>query len=173
MKIVELTTRDEALSVAPMLAEYIAFVCADLKRHTDISFDPEILTRNSLADIDKVVPPLGRTFVAQSEVGARIGMVFLRPSGPDAVEIKRLYVSPDARGTGAGRALVDAVLAAARETGVSVIRLDTTRNLTSAIALYEKLGFRLIDPYPESDHFDDTHLHPHMVFMELDLRGER
>jgi ribosomal protein S18 acetylase RimI-like enzyme len=171
MKIVELVTRDEALSLEYMLREYIAFVCSDLKRLSGVSFDEERLIASTLNSIDKVLPPLGHTFVAQSDGGALLGMIFLRKSGSNSMEIKRLYVLPSARGTGAGRALVGAVEDVARKAGIGRLRLDSTKNLTAAIGLYELLGFRHTEPYPESDHFEDAELEPYMVFMEKRLSG--
>jgi hypothetical protein len=64
---------------------------------------------------------------------------------------------------------VVAALDATRGAGAKSLRLDSTRNLKTAIALYAKLGFIERDPYPESDHYDDPILGPYMVFMEKRL----
>jgi ribosomal protein S18 acetylase RimI-like enzyme len=52
-----------------------------------------------------------------------------------------LFVAPDARGLGAGRALVRAVLARAAEAGVVYVSLDTAKDNTRAQKLYEQEGF--------------------------------
>ena len=157
---------DEVRELEPMLGEYIRFVCEDLETTAGVSFDPESLISSTMSGLHKVVPPIGRTFVAERGPGEAVGMVFLRKSGPRDMEIKRLYVRPEGRGTGAGRALVEAAVAEARALGVRALRLDTTRNLTPAIGLYRDMGFEFRDAYPESDHFEDEILADVLVFME-------
>lgn len=169
MHIRSLDTLDEVRGLTGLLDEYIRFVCSDLETICGVSFDADVLLRNTLSGLHKVIPPDGRTFVAVGDQGDLLGMVFLRPSGADAMEIKRLYVLPKARGTGAGRALVKTAIDETRASGRTVLRLDTTRNLEAAISLYRALGFIDCAPYPESDHFDDHVLAPAMVFMEKRL----
>ena len=169
MRIRTLDTVDEVRALGPLVAEYIRFVCDDLIKTSGVSFDADALIESTMGALHKVVPPLGRTFVAEQCDGAALGMVFLRTSGSDAMEIKRLYVLPAARGTGAGRALVEAAVAEARAAGAAALRLDTTENLTAAIGLYQAMGFAFRDPYPESDHFEDEVLKDVLVFMEKRL----
>jgi ribosomal protein S18 acetylase RimI-like enzyme len=61
--------------------------------------------------------------------------------------MKRLYVSPEGRGFGLGRALAEAVVGEAIRIGYREIRLDTLATMKGALALYEKLGFVEIAPY--------------------------
>ncbi len=160
---------EDVRSIEGMLGDYIRFVTDDLRRASGVSFDPDVLLNNTLNSLDKVVPPLGLTFVAEDGDGQRLGMVFLRPSGPDAMEIKRLYVPPAGRGQGVGKALVEASINHARDSGANALRLDTTRNLEAAITLYRNFGFVERPPYPESDHYEDPILGPYMLFMEKRL----
>lgn len=100
------------------------------------------------------VPPDGGLWLARGAGGVSLGCVALRPlPGPGLCELKRLYLRPEARGTGLGRALTETAIAAARARGYTEMRLDTLPSLTAAVALYESLGFRAIadyygSPYP-------------------------
>jgi ribosomal protein S18 acetylase RimI-like enzyme len=60
---------------------------------------------------------------------------------PDMVELNALWVAPEARGHGAGRALVEAVCAWARARGVPWVELEVALTSHAAQALYRQLGF--------------------------------
>jgi N-acetylglutamate synthase-like GNAT family acetyltransferase len=95
-------------------------------------------------------PPRGALLVALHDAEA-IGCVALRPlpdEGEHTVgEVKRLYVSPRARGAHAGRALMDALLERARMLGYDTLKLDTLATMARARSLYAVLGFRECAPY--------------------------
>jgi ribosomal protein S18 acetylase RimI-like enzyme len=60
--------------------------------------------------------------------------------GPDAC-LEELWVRPHARGTGLGRALLEAAMDLARSRGATRIDLNTSVTDEAARALYEKNGF--------------------------------
>ena len=92
--------------------------------------------------------PRGTILLAAGTAGAMWGVVALRPLADEAAcEMKRMYVRPEARGLGLGRALGMAIVDEGRSRGYRVMRLDTIDTMHPAIALYASLGFRPIAPY--------------------------
>lgn len=76
-----------------------------------------------------------------------IGCIALRRIDGTTCEMKRLYVRPDARAGGVGLALIERVLAEARDIGYRRIRLDTLPSMQRAKELYRRLGFVEIEAY--------------------------
>lgn len=80
-----------------------------------------------------------------------LGCVALRPLEPPAVaEMKRLWVTPQARSLSLGRHLVSAVLEKAKVLGYDEVKLDTLPFMEKARRMYETFGFRECDPYYDS-----------------------
>lgn len=94
---------------------------------------------------------------------AAVGVVAVQPLDEDGVcEMKRLYVVPNHRGRGVGRALGEAILDTARALGYDTMRLDTVASMEPARALYRSLGFEKRSPYYHNP-LDDV------VYMERSL----
>lgn len=91
-------------------------------------------------------PPGGRLLLATQD-GTALGCVALRDAGGGRAEMKRLYVRPQARGLGLGRALAERIVEEARAAGYAELVLDTLPTMGTAHRLYEQLGFRPIAPY--------------------------
>src|SRR5579863_4652603 len=92
-------------------------------------------------------PPEGRLFLAEYE-SQLAGCVALHKLGPGICEMKRLYLRPQFRGKGFGRALADRIIAEARQIGYERMRLDTVEPvMKDAVAMYRRIGFKEIAPY--------------------------
>jgi putative acetyltransferase len=107
----------------------------------------------------------GEILIAELD-GQRIGCVALVPDGTGAYELSKMAISPELRGRGAGRALLTAAIAHARELGASSLFLGSSTKLTNAVHLYEALGFAHVAP--ESLHMPYARAD---VFMKLELRA--
>jgi ribosomal protein S18 acetylase RimI-like enzyme len=73
-----------------------------------------------------------------------VAVLRFRPSlWTDALEcyLAELYVQPGHRGQGLGRALMEAAIELARETGADYMDLGTSEDDAAARSLYESLGF--------------------------------
>lgn len=125
----------------------------------DATYARELETLGSLYG-----PPYG-CILAAVEHGQVIGAVCLRRLDAEACEMKRLYVPPEHRRKGVARALVHALVDAARQRGYRVMRLDTGSFMTEALALYDGFGFHRIPPYYPVDEL----LARDFVFMEKEL----
>jgi putative acetyltransferase len=92
-------------------------------------------------------PPDGRLLLV--EHGRKsVGCVALHKLDVDTCEMKRLYLRPEFRGKGLGRALAKTVIAEARKIGYRRMRLDTVEPvMKDAVAMYRKMGFKEIAPY--------------------------
>lgn len=101
------------------------------------------------------------------QAGQPIGMGGVRRVRDGVCEMKRVYIRDAARGQGLGRQLVERLIADARGFGYRSMLLDTAPTLTTAIGLYEHLGFARIPAYPEVE--VPAIMHPHWVFMSKSL----
>jgi GNAT superfamily N-acetyltransferase len=97
---------------------------------------------NELEDpLKKYGPPKGVLLLAAYE-NEIAGCVALKPlEEPGCGEMKRLYVKPRFRKHHIGALLVERLIQEAKNTGYSVMKLDTLKRLVPAIKLYEKYGF--------------------------------
>jgi putative acetyltransferase len=76
-----------------------------------------------------------------------------------------MWASPDRRGQGIGRGLLDHLIATARSKDHRSLRLETGIHQPEAIGLYRSAGFREIEPF--GDYASD----PLSLFMELALQA--
>lgn len=81
-------------------------------------------------------------------------------SAGEETYLQELYVVPDLRGQGIGRALLEATIELARKRGSNGIDLNTGESDTAARALYESMGFTNREGSPDG---------PSMLFYEREI----
>jgi ribosomal protein S18 acetylase RimI-like enzyme len=129
-------TADDALTIARLLYAFN-------QEYDDPTPEPEALAerlRELLAD--------GDTRVVLADDDAGVAVLRLRPSlWSRALEayLAELYIVPERRGQGLGRALLARALDVAREAGADRIDLGTSEDDVAARALYERMGFTWLE----------------------------
>jgi ribosomal protein S18 acetylase RimI-like enzyme len=130
---------------------------AELDRRFSSGFDPV----DSLpADPDDMRAPQG-LFLVATLGDEPVGCGAIKFHGDQPTELKRMWVSPTVRGLGIGRRLLAELERRAAERPSPIIRLETNRALTEAIALYRSVGYREVDPFnnePYADHWFEKRL---------------
>ena len=104
------------------------------------------LPKGSSATPSELSPP-GGGFVVLAEAGRPLAGGGVKRLDDHACEIKRMYVVPEARGRGLGRALLEALEALARDLGYGVARLDTGSKQPGAQRMYERAGYVAVADY--------------------------
>lgn len=116
---------------------------AELNERWEAGFDP---SAGVTAEPHELTPPAGCMLVAYLYGEAvACGAVKHLAGGP--TDIKRMWVSPAARGLGLGRRMLAELEQLARGAGAQTARLETNRVLTEAIALYTSAGYREVPAF--------------------------
>jgi putative acetyltransferase len=97
-------------------------------------------------DAQEVIETNGAFLVAYVD-GRPVGCGAVRCIGAGAAEVKRMYVRPDARSRGLGRALLGELEMIARELGAVRLVLETGERQGEALALYRRAGFAPIERF--------------------------
>ncbi|MGH8686219.1 MAG: GNAT family N-acetyltransferase [Burkholderiales bacterium] len=157
-----------------LIREYLEFIQDSARQHYALEFDLEAMVESDLHDEGKFYPPRGRFYLVRHD-GKHVGVGCLKTLASGVAEIQRMYLQPGTRGLGAGRLIVERLVADAREMGFERVRLESLKLLASAHALYRSVGFREIDPYTDSSMKDYQaaesmdRYRASVVFMELAL----
>jgi len=86
----------------------------------------------------------GSFWIVEEHDGALLGMFGLESAGPGAVEIRRMYVAPQARRRGVAREMLARAESIAQAAGCERIVLSTSELQAAALALYRAAGYRLV-----------------------------
>jgi GNAT superfamily N-acetyltransferase len=126
---------------------------SELMRELNELFDAQYPGRaakpGSVTTPDEMVAPHG-VFLVGWEGGCAVAIGGLRRLDDETAEIKRMYVVPDARSRGVGRALLSALEEAARELGYVRVRLDAGPEQRHSIDLFRKTGYAEIPKYNDN-----------------------
>lgn len=117
---------------------------------------------NHFLDVEALAVPSVRFFVAR-RAGDALGCAALRVDPEGYGELKRMFVTPAARGLRLGRRLLERIEEEARGLGLGSVRLETGIHQLEALGLYRSAG------YLEREPFGDYTLDPLSVFMEKRL----
>ena len=101
---------------------------------------------NHLLDVRELCRP-GVTFIVARMGGRAVGCGAIVESADGWAEIKRMFVSPVARGQSIGRRLLQRLEATAVDQGIPLLRLETGIKQPEALALYRSAGFVEIGPF--------------------------
>jgi DNA-binding MarR family transcriptional regulator/GNAT superfamily N-acetyltransferase len=148
-------TFEPAGPATPVARETVGHYFAEINRR--FGFDPK---GEADKDAKLLAPPTGVFVVAVSD-GLPVACGGLQAIGPDAGELKRMWVHDDWRGVGLGSRLLRHLEDQARRHGHRILRLDTNKALGEAIAMYERAGYRRIARYndnPWATHFFEKQL---------------
>ena len=89
------------------------------------------------------------TFLVARDHGRAVGCGAIRVLDSTTAEAKRMYVEPDQRGKGVGRAVLAGLEAAAKQLGVRRLVLETGIYQHAALSFYRRAGFTQVDCWGE------------------------
>jgi GNAT superfamily N-acetyltransferase len=131
-----------------LLLEHGALMAGILERATGYLLNHHQHIATFWENIDTVLPPNGHFLHAISPQGTLLGTGALRTVAPGVGEMKHLFVRPEARGMGLGRALVEARITAARAMGLHRLVADAVLGNDRMPNLYAALGFEQVPSHP-------------------------
>ena len=119
--------------------------------------------------IHRILPPNGHFYLAQVD-GEFVGMGAIKKLDDKRGEIKRMYVKPQTRGLGVGKAILRQLIDDGRAFGFEKIVLDSPLFCTAAHQLYFDHQFVESGPYENNENPEEIYYF--LKFMELDLQRE-
>ncbi len=147
-----------------LLLDYYGNVLMSFEAAGGPKLAPEDLVQSSIDHLDEMLPPLGRLVLAEGADGRLLGCGALRRIREDAVEMKRMFVRPEAQGLGLGRKIFEMRMQEARRMECRAVYADTAKGNRPMLSMYERYGFQYIARYPENA--NPVEFAPYLVFLE-------
>ncbi|MHA2249765.1 MAG: GNAT family N-acetyltransferase [Candidatus Kariarchaeaceae archaeon] len=116
--------------------------------------------------LDHLIDPPKTIFYIVYFDGEIAGMGGLKTINQELGEIKRMFVRPEFRGQGIGKAIIDKLISKAQENNFKTLRLDSAGFMSSAHKLYKAAGFYPIEMYPGSEGITLKEIGVDIIFME-------
>jgi GNAT superfamily N-acetyltransferase len=157
---------EHAQPIRELFWEYLQWANTKVEENFGVSFDIASMIEEDMNSLDKFLPPKGCLLLGYVE-DQPMGIACLKALTDSIAEVKRMYVRPQARNKGLGRALLNRLLEEARRVGYERIRLDSARFMTEAHQLYRSAGFREIEAYEGSE--IPKEFQENWIFMEREL----
>jgi putative acetyltransferase len=125
------------IEAAPMATEEVRLLIGELDAVLSAEYTPE--QQHGLT-LDAIFQPHVRFFLARLD-GAAVGCGGVALFS-DFAEVKRMYVRDPARGQGVADAMLARIEQEVRDTGLSLLRLETGDRQLAAMRFYARAGFR-------------------------------
>jgi len=144
IKIVQVRSNVEAKAVHDLAHEFVAWLRT---RYPEMNAEIDVyLETQKFEDQIKQVllhfnPPHGECLLALHDKSP-VGILMLKDLGQQVCEMNRMFVQEQARGLGAGRALVKRLFECAIEMGFKTMTLSALPRHDEAISLYRSIGFQ-------------------------------
>jgi len=132
------------VELAAIATDDARVLVGELEQVLSAEYPPE--QRHGLS-IDAIFKPHIQFFVARLD-GAAVGCGGVALFA-DLAEVKRMYVRESARGHGVAQALLARIEQAAREAGLTQLRLETGTRQMAALRFYEREGFGVCPAFGE------------------------
>jgi GAF domain-containing protein/GNAT superfamily N-acetyltransferase len=138
----ELELRDEPASSPAAQALWVEYQALVRER-----LGPGFVPEEAIFGTDRMFEETGAAFVVLYSRGRAVGCGGVRSLGPEVAEIKRMFVTADARRQGHGRRLLAELERRAAAAGATRARLLCTEVLSEALALYQSAGYADVDSH--------------------------
>ncbi len=122
-----------------LMKEYYQIMVTKVVNVGGPTYSANALAADTMTHLGELLPPDGRILLATKVDGALMDCGVIRKTRPDAAELKRMYVRPEAQGL--GRRLFEMRITEARRMGCKALYADTVKGNIAMLSKYEKFRF--------------------------------